>query len=138
MASTYTSRIRLEKQADGENPNSWGLILNQNVIDLIDESIAGYETVSVSSVAVNLTNNNGATDQSRNFGLKVMGTLTANVTIGIPAQEKIYFIHNGTSGDYDLFIKPITNSFFDISLNKKLPMPPEAPVNKIINHPSIL
>ena len=107
MASTYTSRIRLEKQADGENPNSWGLILNQNVIDLIDESIAGYETVSVSSVAVNLTNNNGATDQSRNFGLKVMGTLTANVTIGIPAQEKIYFIHNGTSGDYDLFIKPI-------------------------------
>ena len=33
MASTYTSRIRLEKQADGENPNSWGLILNQNVID---------------------------------------------------------------------------------------------------------
>ena len=107
MASTYTSRIRLEKQADGENPNSWGLILNQNVIDLIDESIAGYETVSVSSVAVSLTNNNGATDQSRNFGLKVMGTLTANVTIGIPAQEKIYFIHNGTSGDYDLFIKPI-------------------------------
>ena len=106
MASTYTSRIRLEKQADGENPNSWGLILNQNVIDLIDESIAGYETVSVSSVAVNLTNNNGATDQSRNFGLKVMGTLTANVTIGIPAQEKIYFIHNGTSGDYDVFIKP--------------------------------
>ena len=89
MASTYTSRIRLEKQADGENPNSWGLILNQNVIDLIDESIAGYETVSVSSVAVSLTNNSGATDQSRNFGLKVMGTLTANVTIGIPAQEKI-------------------------------------------------
>ena len=106
MASTYTSRIRLEKQADGENPNSWGLILNQNVIDLIDESIAGYETVSVSSVAVSLTNNSGATDQSRNFGLKVMGTLTANVTIGIPAQEKIYFIHNGTSGDYDVFIKP--------------------------------
>ena len=38
MASTFTSRIRLEKQADGENPNSWGLILNQNVIDMIDEA----------------------------------------------------------------------------------------------------
>ena len=29
MASTYTTRIRLEKQGDGENPNSWGDILNQ-------------------------------------------------------------------------------------------------------------
>ena len=38
MASTYTSNIRLELQADGENPNNWGTILNQNVIDLIDEA----------------------------------------------------------------------------------------------------
>jgi hypothetical protein len=29
MASTYTSRIGLEKQGDGENANSWGLGLNQ-------------------------------------------------------------------------------------------------------------
>ena len=41
MASTFTSRIRLEKQGDGENPNSWGLILNQNVIDMVDEAVAG-------------------------------------------------------------------------------------------------
>ena len=38
--STFTSRIRLEKQEDGANPNSWGLILNQNVIDLVDDAIA--------------------------------------------------------------------------------------------------
>ena len=39
MPSTYTTRIRIEKQADGENPNSWGDILNQNVIDLVDDSV---------------------------------------------------------------------------------------------------
>ena len=87
MASTYTSRIRLEKQADGENPNSWGLILNQNVIDLVDEAVAGYTIVSVSSVPVALSNANGASDQARKAGLKLQGTLTANVTVSFPAQR---------------------------------------------------
>ena len=49
MASTYTNRLGLEKQTDGENPNSWGAILNTNVIDLLDDAIAGYTIVSVSS-----------------------------------------------------------------------------------------
>ena len=59
MASTYTSRIRLEKQADGENPNSWGLILNQNVIDMIDEAVAGMVTVTCSSAEVTVTTASG-------------------------------------------------------------------------------
>ena len=105
MTSSYTSRIRLEKQADGENPNSWGLILNQNVIDLVDEAIAGYQTVSVSSATVSLTNNNGSSDQSRNFGLKLEGALTADVTVGIPSQEKIYFVFNNTTGSNDVLFK---------------------------------
>lgn len=107
MASSYTSRIRLEKQADGENPNSWGLIMNQNVIDLVDEAIAGYQTVSVSSATVSLTNNNGSSDQSRNFGLKLEGALTADVTVGIPSQEKIYFVFNNTTGNNDVLFKTV-------------------------------
>lgn len=106
MASTYTSRIRLEKQGDGENPNAWGLILNQNVIDLVDEAISGYEVVSVSSVAVSLTTVNGATDQARNFALSFAGALTSNVTVTFPAQQKVYFVNNATSGDYKIFLKP--------------------------------
>ena len=105
MASTYTSRIRLEKQADGENPNSWGLILNQNVIDLIDDAVAGYQVVSVSNTGVTLTTGNGASDQARKSGLKLEGTLTADVTVAIPAQEKIYFVHNGTTGGYNVLFK---------------------------------
>ena len=105
MASTYTSRIRLEKQADGENPNSWGLILNQNVIDLVDEAVAGYEVVSVSSVGVVLTSQDGSSDQARKAGFKIQGTLTADVTISFRAQEKTYFVHNGTTGDYNVLLK---------------------------------
>ena len=40
MASSYTSRIRLTKQGDGDNPNTWGTVLNDQVIDIIDDAIA--------------------------------------------------------------------------------------------------
>lgn len=105
MASSYTSRIRLEKQADGENPNSWGLILNQNVIDMIDDAVAGYEIVSVSSANVTLTTNNGTADQSRNATIEFAGALTGNVTITIPSQEKVYFFRNNTTGGFSVFVK---------------------------------
>ena len=48
MPSSYTTRIRIEKQADGENPNSWGDILNQNVIDLLDDAVGAYVTIGTS------------------------------------------------------------------------------------------
>ena len=41
MASTFTTRIRLNKQGDGDlnNPNSWGTVLNNGVISLVDDAI---------------------------------------------------------------------------------------------------
>ena len=37
MPSTATTRLRLEKQAAGENDTTWGTRLNTNVIDMTDE-----------------------------------------------------------------------------------------------------
>ena len=51
MASTFTSRIRLNKQGDGDNPNSWGVVLNDGVISLVDDAIAAYTTISIGSAA---------------------------------------------------------------------------------------
>ena len=92
--STFTSRIRLEKQEDGANPNSWGLILNQNVIDLVDDAIAAYTTVTVSAADVTLTTNDGASDQARSAFIELTGTLTSSHDIILPAQSKSYFIRN--------------------------------------------
>ena len=92
--STFTSRIRLEKQADGANPNSWGLILNQNVIALVDDAIAAYTTVTVSAADVTLTTENGASDQARSAFIELTGTLTSSHDIILPAQSKSYFIRN--------------------------------------------
>ena len=76
MASTYTTNLRLTKQGDGDNPNSWGQVLNDGVISLADEAIAGYTTVSIGSAAtVNLTANDGADDQSRSAFLEIKGSI---------------------------------------------------------------
>ena len=106
MASSYTTRIGLEKQGDGENANTWGLRLNSNVIDLGDEAVAGYETIDLSSGSITLTSGDGASNQSRNFGLKFTGALPANTTVTVPAKEKIYYIFNNTTEDHTIFLKP--------------------------------
>lgn len=115
MASTYTNRLGLEKQTDGENPNSWGAILNTNVIDLIDDAIAGYEIVSVSGTGITLTDNNGTADQSRNAALEFAGTLTANVTITIPDEEKTYFIRENTTGSFAVQMKTVAGSALNLT-----------------------
>ena len=100
----------MEKQGDGENPNSWGLRLNQNVIDLVDQAVGGYAVVSVSSVEVTLTEVDGATDQSRNASLEFAGTLTADVTVLVPEVEKLYFIRENTTGSFGVKLKTNTGS----------------------------
>ena len=108
--SSYTSRIRLEKQTPGQNENTWGTVLNDNVIDLVDDSIAAYTTITVSSVAVTLTQSDGASDQARSAFLDISGTLTSNVNVIIPALSKGYDVRNSTSGSFTVNMKTATGS----------------------------
>ena len=98
MPSTYTTRLRLEKQADGENANTWGDRLNQQVIDMVDEAVGGVFVVSTTGATTSLTASNGAADQSRNAVLRIEGTLASNSTIVIPSVEKLYVVDNQTTG----------------------------------------
>lgn len=102
--ATFTSRIRLEKQDNGANSGTWGTVLNQNVIDLVDDAVAGYTIVSCSS-AITLSSNNGSADQARSAILELQGTLTSSVDITIPSVSKIYFVKNNTSGSYPITLK---------------------------------
>ena len=96
MASTYSDLLRLEKQADGENENTWGQILNTQ-LELLEDAIAGAASITVAGSDVTLTTNNGASDQGRAMLLKVSGTLTANVNIIVPTSEKFYIVQNGST-----------------------------------------
>lgn len=117
MPSTYTTNLRLTKQADGENPNSWGQILNEQVISLVDEAVAGYTTVAVGTTAtVTLTNNQGSDDQSRSAILEFTGTIGGshtNIDVLIPNTSKVYIVKNSvsyTSADNTLVLKVAGNT----------------------------
>tara|TARA_R100000654_G_scaffold12062_1_gene26232 strand:- start:429 stop:1358 length:930 start_codon:yes stop_codon:yes gene_type:complete len=98
MPSTYTTNLRLTKQADGENPNTWGEVLNEGMISLVDHAIAGYTSISVGTTAtVTLTENQGSGDQSRSAVLEFKGTIGGshnNIDVLIPNNSKLYVVKN--------------------------------------------
>ena len=103
MTSTFTSRIRLNKQGDGDNPNSWGVVLNDGVISLVDDAIAAYTTISIGSAAtVTLSAVNGAGDTARSAFLEVKGSVggaNTTITLEIPSNSKSYVINNKVSAN---------------------------------------
>ena len=122
MASSYTSRIRLTKQGDGDNPNSWGTVLNDGVISLVDDAIAAYTTVEIGANAtVTLSAVDGASDVPRSAFLEVKGSVggTNNtISLIIPANSKSYVINNvvsaNTTASDIVKIKTAAGSGYDI------------------------
>jgi|TARA_A100001391_G_scaffold184517_2_gene152417 hypothetical protein len=101
MSSTYTSRIKLELQADGENANTWGQRLNNNVIQLVDDAVAAYTTISIGSASYTLTNNDGATDEARSAILEFTGVVSTSINVIIPSQSKFYLVRDKTTRESD-------------------------------------
>ena len=106
MASTFTGSLGLEKQGDGENANTWGLRLNQSVIDLVDEAVAGYVAVALTSgVETTITVSDGASSTGRNASLEFTGDVAANVTVTLPAQTKTYSVINSVTNGGNVLIR---------------------------------
>ena len=55
MADTYTTVLQLLKQETGNNNNNWGHLLNTQVIDRIEQAIAGVSTIAVTGGTTVLT-----------------------------------------------------------------------------------
>ena len=105
MASTFTTRIRLNKQGTGDNDSTWGTVLNDEVIDLTDFAIAGYTTISLVGGDVSLTANDGAADTARSAMLELTGTLTGDTGVYLPSGiTKSYIVKNNTSGSFNATI----------------------------------
>jgi hypothetical protein len=103
MAASYTSRLRLVKQGDGDNPNSWGTVLNDGMISLVDDAIAGYEKVTIGAAAtVTLSAVDGGEDQARYAFLEVTGSVGGtydDIVLQIPSNSKSYVINNQVSAN---------------------------------------
>ena len=105
MASTYSSRLKLELQGTGENAGTWGDKTNNN-LDVLDAFAAGYlsKNVGGSSDVTLTTANASATSEASNKVIELTGTLTGNITVFIPAKENNYIFFNNTAGSYSVTI----------------------------------
>lgn len=101
MASTPTTRNRLNLQAQGDNIGSWGTQLNSSVFNLVDEALDGVTTLAITG-NVSLTSSNYVSDQSRKRVLRLTGSPGASYIITIPGVEKYYVVHNVTDAPQQL------------------------------------
>lgn len=98
MASTYSSLLRIELIANGEQAGTWGTTTNTNLGTLIETAIAGTASIDVTAGNVTLTTNDGSADQARCFILNVTGTPGTSRNIVAPSSSKTYVVKNGSDG----------------------------------------
>lgn len=99
MPSAYSSSLRLELQATGENSNSWGTKTNNN-LNLIEQAISGYEAITLVSASstYNLTIADASSSPGRNAFIELRGTVASAISIVVPDVEKGYWVKNSATG----------------------------------------
>ena len=118
MASSYTSRLKLERQTSGENSGTWGDLVNYT-FNRLDAGINGWANVNVAgSTNVTLTSNNSTLntddsttdDELHNRTLELFGALTGNINVFTGDVENSFTVFNNTTGSYTLTFGPTTGT----------------------------
>ena len=119
MASTYSSDLKLELMATGENSGTWGTKTNTN-LELVQQAIAGFQSINVASSNVTLVMSNASISNARNMVLKFTGTLAGNRTVNLPdGIEKFYILQDATThGANSLTFKTTSGTGFTLTESK--------------------
>ena len=97
MASSYTSLLGLIQPTTGSLTNTWGTAVNNQLTQLIEDSIAQYATASVTSGNWTLsTTAGGVANEARDAILIATGTPGTTRYIYAPKQSKLYVVINNT------------------------------------------
>jgi hypothetical protein len=97
--ATYSTNLALTLLTTGEGAGTWGNTTNTNLGTLLEQAISGYVTQGVSTgTDTTLTIPNGATGVARNMYIELTGTGGASTNLVVPANKKLYFIFNNTTG----------------------------------------
>jgi hypothetical protein len=113
MASTFSTDLKLELMATGENAGTWGTKTNTN-LNLIQQAIAGFQSIDVASADVTLVMTDASISNARNMVLQFTGTLTADRTVNLPDSiEKFYVVVDATThGAFTLTFKTVSGTGF--------------------------
>ena len=98
-ADSPSPLLRLNLMGTGNDAGSWGTNTNNNLQVVLENAIAGYQAVSITSASQALVANNSSTiDQARAALLKITGS-TGTATLYAPPVSKQYVIYNTLSGN---------------------------------------
>lgn len=99
MSSTYSTNLALELIGTGDQAGTWGSTTNTNLGTLVEQAISGYVTQAVATgTDTTITIPNGLTGVARNMFIELTGTGGTNTNLLVPANKKLYFIYNNSTG----------------------------------------
>ena len=109
MASSYSTNLKIELQATGENSGTWGTITNTNLGTALEQAVVGYGNPSYPSDA-NLTltyTDTNAAQAARALVLNVTSAVSLTVTreLVVPTIQKQYIVQNNTTGSQSITVK---------------------------------
>jgi hypothetical protein len=110
MPSTYSPSLRLELIGAGEQAANWNNTTNYNLGTLLEQAIAGVQSVAVSGASYTLTTGSGVADEARNAVLVLTGTLAASCNVIVPTADKTYTFRNATTGGFSVVVKTAAGS----------------------------
>lgn len=109
--STISPLLRQLLQEFDENPDTWGQVLNDSALQVLEDSIAGTSVVSlVDATDYTLdpeTTGGGASaaDSFRYMIINVGGTPGGTTNIIAPSTSKVYLVSNATTDASDIVFK---------------------------------
>jgi len=107
MASTFSTDLKIELMATGENSGTWGTKTNTN-LNLVQQAIVGFQNIAITSTNTTLLMTDATISQARNAVLRFTGAITANCTVFIASGiEKTYTLENATSGAFTLALNQV-------------------------------
>jgi hypothetical protein len=107
MASSFSTDLKIELMATGENSGTWGTKTNTN-LDLVQQAIVGFENIAITSTNTTLLMTDAQISTARNAVLRFTGTITANCTVFVASGiEKPYTLENATSGAFTVALNQV-------------------------------
>ena len=113
MASTYSTSLKIQLIGNGEQSGIWGSTTDANW-NLMEQAVAGVQTITMSNADYTLSNLNGVSDEARNMVLVVQGTNSAIYKVVAPLVPKFYVVSNQTVGGYSITIGGSSGSYITI------------------------
>jgi len=109
MSSTYSTNLALELIGTGDQAGNWGSTTNTNLGTLLEQAVSGYVTQGVTTgTDTTLAMTNGASATARNMFIELTGTGGASTNLIVPANKKLYFIYNNTTGAVTVKVTGLT------------------------------